>query len=96
MLEGRNRLRTGDTGRESGPGEGTFTPVGVPHLYLATGPGPKRLLDLTSRGGYELFLCDVDKAGREGRLSPETPGRIAVNVRAGHRWPAGHAVTATA
>lgn len=77
VLEGRYRLRMGDSEREFGPGEGTFAPAGVPHLYLAIGPGPNRLLNLTSPGGYELFFREVDKAGREGRLSPETLGRIA-------------------
>ena len=77
VLEGEVNLRSGDRRIRGGPGTFVFVPKGAAHSYGNPGPGPTRVLLVTSPPGFEKYfdeLAELVKSG--GRPDPEAIAKL--------------------
>ncbi len=56
VLDGRLRMRVGDTDVRIGAGESALGPTGVPHTYVVESPEGARFLNVLTHGDFERFV----------------------------------------
>ncbi len=77
VLEGQIGARVGDEEVTVGPGCDVLKPRRVPHTFWNPGPGPARILEIISPGGFERYFEQAPEVARRTTTAQAgmTPGR---------------------
>jgi mannose-6-phosphate isomerase-like protein (cupin superfamily) len=88
VLEGRLRVRAGDTEVKIGAGETILGPKGVPHTYRVESQEGARWLVITRRGDFERFVRALSRPVEQpepptpqGPPTPEQANALAAAAR---------------
>lgn len=88
VLDGEVTFTIGDRVREAGPGAFVFLPRGVPHTFVVSEPGPARLLQLTTPGGFERFAGEAGEPAAQPTLpppaTPDVPRLLGLMAKYGY------------
>jgi mannose-6-phosphate isomerase-like protein (cupin superfamily) len=84
IIEGEHVITVGDEEHRLGPGDGVFTPRGIPHSQRRVDPGIGRLLVVVVPGGFEGFFRALAEADQAGTLNEGA--RAAISEQFGITW----------
>ena len=90
ILEGKVRLRLGETERMAGPGDSLLAPKGVPHAYRVESREGGRFLTVTVGGNFEKFVRTMGRPATRLELpppgGPPTPEAQAALIATARRF----------
>ncbi len=77
VLEGELTVNVEGEDRLLPAGSFACFPPGTPHSFSNPGRDPVRILNMSTPGGWELYMRELAEASVDGPLTPEQMGEIA-------------------
>ncbi|MBL1121019.1 cupin domain-containing protein [Streptomyces sp. 110] len=91
VLDGILEIEFDDRNHHAPKGTFALLPRGVPHALRSASDPPPRVLQISSPGGWELYVEDLIEAGpavfTDGRLDPVKINPIAAKHHIGYQEP---------